>query len=327
MEKNNIMLMAVATAVIAVVLLGSWAYLGNDDDSDFRDPAVGDLKELESTENGVTSTMTYRIIAECDEGFIVQCTSYDGTVSYLMSEDSSIIGPMMPNMYPMEKIGDETIDTPFGEKDCEVWYHEMPMDGGKVSECRTWNSGGATYKAEITSPDGVVNTTILKSSTIIGDAPGDADDYAVRTTFQAGDEIWYNSTHAYGDLGGGSEKSSYIIKSVDAATSELVADVRYGEYVQNDARLTDAELRNVVFKDDANDPEETRIYSYLGGLVDGFVSNETVSFGENLTADVTVWTDYSGLVHALYAKVYDAEGQLMGTSIIALSQCTLVETF
>lgn len=333
MEKNNVMLMAVATAVIAIVLLGSWAYMGNDEDSsEYRDPVVGDVKELEITRDGVKSTMSWKAIAELEDGYIIQQTLWDGTVSNFLAKDLSAVGPGAIIEQPMELVGNETIDTVFGEKDCEVWAYQMSL-GGTVMDCRAWNAGEVTYRVDMTSPDGTVISSVLKESSVMEGSPSKADDYAVRNTFQAGDRIGYNTTQTYAENVNENYVSEFIVESVDPATLDLVVDIILGEGLVENVKFTDAGLREFVFRDDPNGPVKAEFYSCLGGIVEGYVFSETkdlpdsmaMGLPDGMVMESTVWTDFSGLIHALYIEVYDGNGQFKGTSIITLDHCTLVE--
>lgn len=325
MKKDNVKLMAVSAVIIAVILLGSWIYMdGDDGSSDYREPTVGDLKELESTKDGVKSTMSIRILAEWEDKYLIQWTSEDGTVTNFISDDPSVVGPEMKNEYDMEKVGSETIDTPFGKKYCDVMSYKMTGEDGTVMDCLAWYGGKVTYKVEMTSPDGSTTSVILKSSTILGDAPGDAEDYGVRTTFQAGDRIGYRSTSS-GEFPDGNFISEFIVKSVDPATSDLLIDMQYGQATFEDVPFTDDELRQFVFEDDVDAPVKTKMYTCIGGLTDAWVTTETETI-DGSTTKTTTWTSFDGLVFAKYIEAYEGD-ELVGTSAITLDHCTLIETF
>lgn len=325
MKKGNVKLMAVSAVIVAVILLGSWIYMdGDKSSSDYREPTVGDLKELESTRDGVKSTMSIRIVAEWEGEYLIQWIAQDGTVTNFMSDDPSVVGPEMQNDQPMEKVGSETIDTPFGKKYCDIMSYKMTNDDGTTMDCLAWYGGKATYKVEMTSPDGNVTSVILKSSTILGDDPSDAGDYGIRTTFQADDRIAYR-TSTSSDAHSENIFSEFIVKSVDPATSDLVLDMRYGDFYFEDVEFSDADLRQYVFEDNASTPVKTEVYMCTGGLTEAWVTTETVTV-DGITVETTVWTGLDGFVFAKYIQEYDGD-ELVGTNLITLDSCTLIEEF
>ena len=169
LQKSNITIMAVAAVVIVVCLLGSWAYMDDEDDAGFRDPVIGDYDTFimtvsyvdgQSVNHRYTSTLT----AIWDDGTRSYYSLYDDGSSYTW--DSEFSGNWA-DFSTLELIGEETVDSPvFGPVDCEVYLSE------EYGQMYWFNPDYPNFvKIERTYDDGSVETTYLQDSTQFGDAP------------------------------------------------------------------------------------------------------------------------------------------------------------
>ena len=169
LQKSNITIMAVAAVVIVVCLLGSWAYMDDEDDAGFRDPVIGDYDTFimtvsyvdgQSVNHRYTSTLT----AIWDDGTRSYYSLYDDGSSYAW--DSEFSGNWA-DFSTLELIGEETVDSPvFGPVDCEVYLSE------EYGQMYWFNPDYPNFvKIERTYDDGSVETTYLQDSTQFGDAP------------------------------------------------------------------------------------------------------------------------------------------------------------
>ena len=194
MKAGNVKLMAAAAVVIVLCLLFAFVTYGDrdggDDGTDTRrtDVHPGDYITMSVTETTDGESVTYegiqRILAVTDDGLLAQY-SIDGeprAVEWITLEDFFIT-----ELPTTEPIGSETLQTPFGERDCDIY--EQTVDG---TDYTVWYCGDIRYRVQY-EYDGVSVSQDLTANTMFSPEPPAAEQSDVKDV-EAGDWMEFTLT-------------------------------------------------------------------------------------------------------------------------------------
>lgn len=205
---NSKVLATVAVVVIVVVLVGSYLYMDDGDDGTDTGPSVledrfevgdhytlmsatmtADYSAYEYTTYTVTAVdgdmLTVEAVKDIDDPIVMSWTPEDFT--WLLVMDDSVLEDMT-------YVRTETIDTAFGQLECELWrmdIGEWRMDSWILPDSHLW------VMEDISAADGSVHTTMeLIGGSIFGSLgagaePGPTDSLDVREDYSMGDYITY----------------------------------------------------------------------------------------------------------------------------------------
>ena len=192
MKAGNVKLMAAAAVVIVLCLLFAIDTYddGDDDGTDTwrTDVHPGDYITMSVTETmdgeSVTYEGTQKVLAVTDDGLLIQY-SVDGeprAVQWITVEDFFITE--MPTTGP---IGSETLQTPFGERECDIY--EQTVDG---TDYTVWYCGDIGYRVQY-EYDGVSVSQGLVGNSMFSPEPPAAEQADVKDV-EAGDWMEFTLT-------------------------------------------------------------------------------------------------------------------------------------
>lgn len=175
MKAGNVKLLAASAVIVALVLVFSYITLGEDDSSDDStgglrtDLALGDSLSAHVTFTAADGTVsaydaTQTIIGVLDEGYLVSvAVSGTATTTSVMTA-GQFLGAV--DVRDEVLVGTETIDTPFGERVCDVYTGTV--DG--YGDVKVWMNGGIAYISEVHLDSGISRAEFT-GTTLFGDAP------------------------------------------------------------------------------------------------------------------------------------------------------------
>ena len=166
MQKGNVKLL-VASAVV-IVLLASWAWYGDDGSQEARtELQPGDVMVYEVYADGVLTRTDRQTVLAVDGDMALVSTSFGkGSLNTIQWRNMEEAGITTPEEQYGEVLGTETIDTPWGEKECQI---RQTTSGGLVNT--DWVADNNVYYKFEYTVDGVVYTQRLVETTLFDDAP------------------------------------------------------------------------------------------------------------------------------------------------------------
>lgn len=188
MKRGNIEKLAISAVVVALCLVASFIWYGQDGDpeyQEFRDPVVGDsftFMVTQTDDDGSYNYMvTMKIVGEDDDG--------NQTVEFAYNDGSVVIqeleGVLWVDAQLSEPVGQETVYSPLYGKEvlCDVY-----LEGDHLTYIA---AGTDAYIGQVQETDGMTMTAILVDATVLSDEPPEFSVSETRESVKAGDYYAY----------------------------------------------------------------------------------------------------------------------------------------
>lgn len=295
--------MSATAVVIVVVLLASWAWYGGDDtDVGARtEVSVGDTMTYDYYLDDVLVYTENQTILDVEDGIAIVAYVYGDINPRVKAVDVGIAGVTVPTDMLGDVMGSETIDTPFGEKECQI----MPYSYDGILYRGWFADNGVQYMSEYTENlTGMVIRIVLKETSLFDEAPtmGKADILSAGTP--AVDDLYCQALVSFGTGGASVTNSYYDIDSIESGKSLIVY---WSDIVPIDIMVMDTEEFASLWTAGGPEAVGTETVATVWGFVDATVTREVVDYGDGTSSVTTYWNDGSGAMVKFQVAVMDGD--------------------
>ena len=294
MQKGNIGMMSATAVVIVVVLLASWAWYDEDDDrAEARtEVSVGDTMTYEFYDaNGYYSTTVQTVYAIEGDTVLIVSDSDEGFVDRTLVTNMDMAGIVIPESALGDVIGNETIDTPFGEKECQIRQY---MNDG-ILFTGWFADNNVSYKATYPLEDGTECTIVLTETSLFDEAPGlrQAEAFAGIDT-QPAVGMGYTQTLVSfnGNVPTALNLYYYVLENDgDTVTVDVWDDLNSEDVVQ-----MGLDEFNSLWTACGSEYKGTETLVTAWGLIDADVTYDIVDNEDGTSTVTTYWNESSGVL-------------------------------
>ncbi len=166
MKTENIISGVIAAAIIVLVATVALFAFGGDSDDGFRDPVPGDTFVLEYVGGSPDHWKSYTVIGMYDGYYAIDYISKKGEelIHYTMLVEDPVESFLLFDPSYGKYVGSETIETPFGNIECELYSHPT-ADGYNLI---TYIGPDNVVYRQVDEESGMMR--YLKSTTMFDDA-------------------------------------------------------------------------------------------------------------------------------------------------------------